>query len=93
LNQFHSIWLYVKALIAARKIIRKDTIHAFYFVTPASSFGHIRDWFLLGLIANKATYKFGFIHNGNIYNVLNKKWHKRITLSFIKRGIMFCISY
>jgi len=88
-NQFTSLWLFGKAVSKVKKLIKKEHFHALYFVTPQSSFGHIRDWFLLNTIGDKIPYKFAFIQNGQIHYAFQKKWHKRITKSFMDNTSAF----
>lgn len=88
-NQFTSLWLFGKAVLKVKKLLKSQHFHYLYFVTPQSTYGHLRDWFLLKTIGNKIPYKFAFIQNGQIHTTFQKKWHKRITQSFIKNTSFF----
>lgn len=88
-NQFHSFILYCKAIAEIRKRLKINNYHALYFVTPCSSFGHIRDWLMLMVFSYRIQNIFAFIHNGNFEIVFKKKWHRRITRSFITRVSKF----
>lgn len=85
INQLASLWLYLNAFLIIRKKLKKNQYHAFYFVTPSSSFGHIRDFYLIKNLDKKAGKILAFIHNGNFDRVLCKKSHKAITSSFIRK--------
>lgn len=84
-NQLTSLWLYIKAFQQIKRRLKENQYHAFYFVTPASSFGHIRDFYMIKSLGRKAGKILAFIHNGNFDSVLCKKSHEKITRSFIDK--------
>lgn len=84
-NQVVSLYLYLKAFLLIKKKLKINTYHAFYFVTPSSSFGHIRDFMMVKLLNERAGKIFAFIQNGNFDKVLDKKRHAKITRSFIAK--------
>ena len=88
-NQIISLQLFIRALFRIKKLLKKRNFDALYFVTPQSSLGHIRDWFLLKTTRNKIPYKFAFIHNGEIQATFQQGWHKNITRSFIDQTSFF----
>lgn len=84
-NQLTSLWLYIKAIQQIKRKLKENQYHAFYFVTPSSSFGHIRDFYMIKGLGRKAGKILAFIHNGNFDSVLCKKSHEKITRSFIDK--------
>jgi glycosyltransferase involved in cell wall biosynthesis len=88
-NQLLSLLLYCKAFIQIKKSLRTNNYHAFYFVTPSSSFSHIRDWIMVKIIHKRINNIYAFIQNGNYENVFQRKWHKRITQSFVSKVSKF----
>jgi glycosyltransferase involved in cell wall biosynthesis len=84
-NQLKSLFLYFKAIWIINKKINRNDYHAFYFVTPSSSFGHIRDWIMIMSLRHKIKKVYAFIHNGDFEKIFKEAWHKKITHSFISR--------
>lgn len=84
-NQLLSVWLYIKAIAQVRRQLKKYNYKAFYFVTPSSSFGHIRDYCMIKRLDKRAGNIYAFIHNGNFDSVLRKKFHRKISEAFVSK--------
>lgn len=84
-NQLLSVWLYIKAVSQVKKNLKKYNYKAFYFVTPSSSFGHIRDYYMIKNFDKRVGKIFAFIHNGNFDSVLRRKSHNKISKAFISK--------
>lgn len=88
-NQLTILWLYFRATATARKMVKKQDIHAFCISTPGSRYGHIRDAIILSIIGKYVKNNIAFIHNGHIDRVFKKTWHSYFTSNLISNTRSF----
>lgn len=87
-----TIYKYSESLLKLAFLLRKNKIHAFYFLPSCNTLGHLKDSVILLLFGHRLGKIVGHLHNSNFKDLFQTKTYRFLTNKIFNRISLFIFS-